>query len=50
METGAKFENRMARWKSVHLSMGGRVVMLKSVLTSLPVYFVIILNSSVRQE
>ncbi|KAJ0621814.1 putative RNA-directed DNA polymerase [Helianthus annuus] len=32
-------ESRLASWKARNLSIGGRVVLLKSVLESLPVYF-----------
>ena len=31
-------KSRLSSWKSKHLSFGGRLVLLKSVLTSLPVY------------
>ncbi|MCI11460.1 RNA-directed DNA polymerase (Reverse transcriptase) [Trifolium medium] len=34
----ARLKNRLSRWKSLFLSFGGRLVLLKSVLTSLPVY------------
>ncbi|GAU24253.1 hypothetical protein TSUD_23900, partial [Trifolium subterraneum] len=34
----AHLENRLSGWKSRFLSFGGRLVLLKSVLTSLPVY------------
>lgn len=30
---------RLARWKGNHLSLVGRIVLLKSVLSSLPLYF-----------
>ncbi|CAJ2662943.1 unnamed protein product [Trifolium pratense] len=33
-----RLKNRMSGWKSRFLSFGGRLVLLKSVLTSLPVY------------
>ncbi|KAJ0919470.1 putative RNA-directed DNA polymerase [Helianthus annuus] len=33
------FRNRLAKWKSHLLSIGGRVVLIKSVLESLPTYF-----------
>ncbi|KAD2805669.1 hypothetical protein E3N88_39046 [Mikania micrantha] len=33
------FENRLSLWKAKHLSMGGRIVLLNSVLNSLPTYF-----------
>ena len=34
-----KFEQRLAGWKATLLSIGGRVTLLKSVLTSLPVFY-----------
>ncbi|GAU35790.1 hypothetical protein TSUD_56670 [Trifolium subterraneum] len=34
----ARLKNRLSGWKSRFLSFGGRLVLLKSVLTSLPVY------------
>ncbi|KAL4388297.1 hypothetical protein GQ457_09G027380 [Hibiscus cannabinus] len=34
-----KFSYRLASWKSVSLSFGGRIVLLKSVLFSLPIYY-----------
>jgi hypothetical protein len=34
----ARIRNRLSGWKSRFLSFGGRLVLLKSVLTSLPVY------------
>ena len=35
---GTQLKNRLSGWKSRFLSFGGRLVLLKSVLTSLPVY------------
>jgi hypothetical protein len=32
-------EKRLAKWKGKHLSIGGRVVLINSVLSSLPLYF-----------
>jgi hypothetical protein len=34
-----KIRKKLSGWKSRHLSMGGRLVMLNFVLSSLPVYF-----------
>jgi hypothetical protein len=33
-----KINSRLLGWKSRHLSLGGRLILLKSVLSSLPVY------------
>lgn len=30
---------RLSRWKGKHLYLGGRIVLLKSVLTSIPLYY-----------
>jgi hypothetical protein len=34
-----KIRCKLSSWKSRHLSMGGRLVLIKSVLSSIPVYF-----------
>jgi len=34
-----KCERKLARWKQRHLSFGGRMNLINSVLTSIPIYF-----------
>jgi len=34
----ARIESRLSMWKNIFLSFGGRLVLIKSVLSSLPVY------------
>ena len=34
-----KFERKLAKWKQRHLSFGGRMALIKSILTSIPIYF-----------
>ena len=34
-----KFERKLARWKKLYLSKGGRLMLLKNTLSSLPIYF-----------
>ena len=34
-----KFESRLGAWENKFLSMGGRIVLLNSVLSALPTYF-----------
>ena len=34
-----KCERKLAKWKQRHISFGGRVTLIQSVLTSIPIYF-----------
>lgn len=34
-----KMSSKLVHWKGNYLSFGGKLVLLKSVLTSLPIYF-----------
>jgi len=34
-----KCERKLSKWKQGHISFGGRVTLIKSVLTSIPIYF-----------
>ncbi|KAJ0548404.1 putative RNA-directed DNA polymerase [Helianthus annuus] len=44
----AVFRNRLATWKSKSLLIGGRVVLIKAVLESLPIYFFSIFKVPVK--
>ena len=39
-----KMEMRLARWKKLYLSKGGKVTLIKSTLSSLPTYFLSLLS------
>ncbi|XWS30038.1 hypothetical protein CRYUN_Cryun24cG0083600 [Craigia yunnanensis] len=47
-----KFERRLVGWKSLYLSMRGRITMLKSDLASLPMYFLSLFQipASIKNE
>lgn len=45
-----KMECRLFRWKSLYLSKGGRLTLLKSTLSSLPTYFTIPISVANRLE
>jgi hypothetical protein len=34
-----KMQRRLANWKGIYLSKGGRVILIKSTLSNLPTYF-----------
>lgn len=34
-----KMERRLAGWKQLYLSMGGRITLIKSTLSNLPIYY-----------
>ncbi|KAM0028414.1 putative RNA-directed DNA polymerase [Helianthus debilis subsp. tardiflorus] len=42
------FKNRLSLWKAKHLSYGGRITLLKSVLNSLPTYFFSLYKAPVK--
>lgn len=44
-----KFVSKLSRWKSQHLSLGGRITLIKSTLSNLPMYY-ICLSSKCRSE
>ncbi|MCI39085.1 RNA-directed DNA polymerase (Reverse transcriptase) [Trifolium medium] len=44
----ARLKNRLSGWKSRFISFGGRLILLKSVLTSLPVLCSFLLQSSLK--
>lgn len=35
---GDNFRSRLSQWKSLHLSMGGRLTLIKSILNLIPIY------------
>lgn len=35
-----KIRSRLTSWNNIHLSLGGKIVLLKSMLYALPIYFV----------
>ena len=41
-----KCERKLARWKQRHLSFEGRVTLIKSILTSIPIYFFLFFQGS----
>jgi len=41
-----KCERKLAKWKQRHISFGGRVTLIQSILTSIPIYFFIIFQDS----
>ena len=41
-----KMEKRLAGWKRLYLSKGGRLILLKSTLSSLPTYFLLLFTIS----
>lgn len=42
-----KIRNRLVSWSSSHLSLGGKIILLKSVLFALPVYYLSFFKVSV---
>ena len=43
-----KVERRLAGWKRLYLSKGGKVTLIKSTLSNLPTYFLSLLNKLYR--
>lgn len=43
-----KFQKRLSRWKAKSLSYGGRITLLKSVLSSLPLYYFSIYRAPIQ--
>ena len=39
-----RFRKRLAMWKRQHISKGGRITLIRSTLSSLPIYFMSILH------
>lgn len=39
----AKFQRKLSKWRQRHLSFGGRVCLIKSVLNSVPIFYIFLL-------